>query len=329
MLDSFQKLPSILQIHFNYLNSISLICMNHRQNKLLEYVIFSHYFYGICAVALSIEATLQQRYPLNSFLYFILVFITTVVYYNYPYIRKSIPVSKSHRTNWYSRHYSLMRWTQILFTAILMVSLILFLIAYGDHLEKMPAEQWFMIFIFPLAACLYYGFQIFSRKYNLRKIGWLKPFIIGFSWAGLVTIYPVLFYDILHKQEYIPNQTGEFLFIKNFMFITVLCIMFDIKDYKADYISHVKTFVVNVGLRKTIFYILLPLTLLGIGSFIYYAVMHQFHPIKIFLNLVPFILLILAAYSLRKRRSIMYYMVFIDGLMLVKAVCGIIAMLYF
>jgi hypothetical protein len=194
---------------------------------------------------------------------------------------------------------------------------------------NMPPGQWLLIFIFPLVAALYYGINSISGKYNLRKIGWLKPFIIGFAWAGLVTIYPVLFYDIINKLEYKLNWIAGLLFLKNFMFITVLCIMFDIKDYAADYISRVKTFVVKVGLRKTIFYILLPLTILGLISFIYYAITHQFHQIKLLLNVIPFISLIIVARSLYRRRSIMYYLIIIDGLMLVKAICGSIAMMYF
>lgn len=105
--------------------------------------------------------------------------------------------------------------------------------------------------------------------------------------------------------------------------------MFDVKDYAADYISRVKTFVVKLGLRKTIFYILLPLSMAGLVSFFFYAVTHQFLPGKVLLNLIPFVLLIIVAISLCKRRAIMYYLVIIDGLMLIKAVCGIIAMMYF
>jgi hypothetical protein len=35
------------------------------------------------------------------------------------------------------------------------------------------------------------------------------------------------------------------------------------------------------------------------------------------------------AYSLSRRRPIIYYLVIIDGLMLVKAICGSVAMIWF
>ena len=309
----------------NYMNK------GHRTGKryiVPEYIFYGNYFYGICAVALTVEATVQQEFPLNGFWYFVVVFCTTVLYYTYPYVRKGSATSTNPRTNWYTRHYHQMLWSQITMTIMLLLLLILFLRDYGQLVFTMTVPQWILLLIFPAVAGLYYGASFLSKN-NLRNIGWLKPFVIGFTWAGLVTIYPVLFYSVVHNMEFHPNFIRILLFTKNFMFITLLCIMFDIKDYRADYIRHLRTFVVKMGLRKTIFYIVFPLTLLGLVSFLTYAFTHGFSFMKIILNIIPFLLLILGAYSLRKRRSLLYYLIVIDGLMLVKAICGTLAMLYF
>jgi len=298
------------------------------KNSLLENIFFSNYFYGICAVALSIEAALQQRFPLNNVLYFGLIFLTTVLYYAYPYIKKSRQSTNS-RTNWYTKNYDLMRWQQIIISVILIVAGTLFVINYSDQLLSIATVQWLLILIFPMTGALYYGMGSLFANYNIRKIGWLKPFIIGFTWAGLVTVYPVLFYDIMQMKDYEFTWVGTLLFLKNFMFITVLCIMFDIKDYASDCFFSLKTFVVNHGLRKTIFNILLPLSGIGLISFIWYAVAHQFHVMRIVLNIIPFGLLVIVAYSLRKRRSLLFYLSIVDGLMLAKAICGTIAIKYF
>jgi len=185
------------------------------------------------------------------------------------------------------------------------------------------------LLVFPAIAILYYGINFLSRKYNIRRIGWLKPFIIGFTWAGLVTVYPVLFYCIINDQDYQLTWVGVLLFLKNLMFVAVLCIMFDIKDYASDCLYSLKTFVVNHGLRKTIFRILLPLSVVGLVIFVWYALEHQFHEMRILLNIVPFILLLVVGYSLRKRRSLLYYLSVVDGLMFAKAICGTIAITYF
>jgi hypothetical protein len=291
---------------------------------------FSNYFYGVCAVALSIEASLQQQFPLNGFLYYFLVFITTVLYYAYPYIRKTTRPTTNLRTTWYNEHYQLMRWNQIIITVILSVALVIFLRIYIAEVLNMTAYQWMMFLVFPVVAALYYGSNSVMGKYNLRRIGWLKPFVIGFTWAGLVTVYPVLFYCIIRGEEYAPGWTSLLLFIKNFMFITLLCILFDVKDFATDHLCRVRTFVVKLGLRKTILSLLLPLALTGLATFIYYASAHRFNWMKVMLNTIPFLLLIAVAVSLlRRRRPLLYYLVVVDGLMLGKAVCGIIAMLYF
>jgi hypothetical protein len=300
-----------------------------KNNRFLKFILFSNYFYGICAVALTIEATLQQRFPLNGFVYLGLIFMATVLYYTHPYIRKRSYVSSNPRTNWYTRHYDFMRWNQIVITGILIIAFALFISFYWNEILRMSLFNWIIVFLFPMAAAAYYGISVLSKKYNIRKIGWLKPFVIGFIWAGVVTDYPVLFYNIINGQDYTVNEFAVLLFTKNFMFVSVLCIMFDIKDYSADYLNSIKTFVVKIGLRKTIFYILLPLSVIGLISFILYAAKHHFSAGRIILNTIPFLLLLWVAWSLRKRRPLLYYLSIVDGLMLVKAICGIIAISYF
>ena len=295
------------------------------KTRLEQYVFFGNIFYGLCAVALSAEAMLQQGLPLNGFWYFFLVFITTVLYYTYPYVRKCSYVSTNLRTNWYNRNYNMVWLTQYSITIGLVAACVIFLSIYGTSLLQMPASQWMLALLFPAAAALYYGTSFF----NLRKIGWVKPFVIGFIWAGLVTIYPVLYHKLVHNGAHKFTLVGALLFFENMMFIAVLCIMFDIKDYSADYISRLRTFVVNLGLRRTIYFILIPLSVAGLGSFLVYAVVHDFNEMKMLLNTIPFVLVFIVARALRQRRSILYYLVVVDGLMLIKAICGILAIGWF
>ncbi|MFT3683259.1 MAG: hypothetical protein QM791_23575 [Ferruginibacter sp.] len=299
-----------------------------QKSGIVAFIFYGNYFYGVCAVALTVEATLQQLFPLNDYWYLFLVFITTVLYYSYPYIQK-LPYSNNPRTNWYSKNYNLMWWNQVIITIVLILAAIGLLQQHWAAILQMRLTEWLLLLVFPVVAGLYYGISFLSRKYNIRRIGWLKPFIIGFTWAGLVTVYPILFYDIIHLQSYEFTLAAVLLTIKNFMFVSVLCIMFDIKDYAADHVNRLKTFVVRAGLRKTIFNILLPLCIVGLVSFIYFALFRHFNPVRIILNIIPFLALLLVARSLRKRRTIMYYLVVVDGVMLVKAICGTIAILYF
>jgi len=111
------------------------------------------------------------------------------------------------------------------------------------------------------------------------------------------------------------------------MFISVLCIMFDIKDYAADHNRRLKTFVVRIGLRKTIFFIIIPLCITGLVAYILFVWFNHFPAVRILFNALPFAALLMVAYSLHKRHSILYYLSIIDGLMLVKAICGILGVM--
>lgn len=304
--------------------------INNPFTALIRLIFFGNYFYGICAIALSIEASLQQHFPLNDWLFYIMAFTLTILFYTKAYIPHTAPKTNNTRSLWYYHNRQLVYRSQVLFTIILIGGIVLFAKDNWKAILHLALSEWLLILAFPIAGAFYYGADIQAfGKYNLRKIGWLKPFIIGFVWAGLVTIYPAEYHNIQHQMHYIPTFLGSLLFLKNFMFVTVLCIMFDIKDYANDVNQHLYTFVVKVGLRNTIFYILIPLCILGLGSFLTYGFTHQFSAMKIVLNTIPFISLIIVAYSLHRRKQIFYYLVLIDGLMLLKAVCGTIAMVYF
>ncbi len=120
---------------------------------------------------------------------------------------------------------------------------IYFAINYFTNLQHFSMLQWAETVVFPIIALLYYGLSFSNLiQLNLRQTGWLKPFFIGFSWAGWLRY--IHFYLISWKQVYTIELTlyGFFLFIKNWMFITVLSIMFDIKDYAADHNQQLKDF---------------------------------------------------------------------------------------
>jgi 4-hydroxybenzoate polyprenyltransferase len=290
---------------------------------LTRFLLFGNYFYGICAVALSVEASLQQHAALNSLSYYLFVFIATVLYYTHAYIAEPSASSGNLRANWYFEKKTVIRWSQFLFTLLFIYFGYLLLTRNWRSIIGLGWYQWAIIAIFPLVAALYYGSASPQRAtHSLRNNGWLKPFVIGFVWAGCVTVYPVIFSHIEQKTVYEPDLIAMLLFIKNFMYITMLCIMFDIKDYAADHNHQLKTFVVRFGLRKTIFYILIPLSLLGLGTFIMFGIVRDFPVLRILINTLPFILLIIVAYSMHRRKSILYYLAIIDGLMLVKAICG-------
>ena len=296
-----------------------------QENSYSKAIFFGNYFYGLCAITLSIEAALQQNIPLNKASYYIAIFAATTLYYTYAYISITTADVSNKRSVWYVANKKSMVISQIVLTIVFLVCSCLLLLTILPHFLQITPLEWLLILSIPLVSAGYYGISLPAITHkNLRSLGWLKPFIIGFVWAGMVTIYPVIYYHITTNTLYQITVFGCLLFIKNCMFVTVLCIMFDIKDYAADHNHQLKTFVVRVGLRKTIFYIIIPLSCIGLLTFELYAITHHFPVLRTVINTVPFILLLLVAYSLHRRKSILYYLAVIDGLLLVKSICGII-----
>ena len=135
-----------------------------------------------------------------------------------------------------------------------------------------------------------------------------------------------MFDSLQHQKEIQLSVDNACYFLTNWIFTTAIAIMFDIKDFAADHNLHLKTFVVAKGLRYTLFFILLPLAIASFVSFTAFAIIKQFSFWQTLCNLVPFVLLLFACTSLRRKRGILYYLLIIDGLLFIKALFGIIAM---
>jgi hypothetical protein len=296
--------------------------------KAVKYIYFGNYFIGILAVALTIEATIQMRIPFNSLAYYALIFCAPIAYYTYAYMG----VTKSDQTTnprviWYIQHKEFLKKTQLLLTA-LSIGVFLYLFSANFYsIFHLPITYWLIVFILLGAAVLYYGLlPSYFFNLNLRNTGWLKPFIIGFIWACTANILPLVLLRIERHVEVAGSLLWIWLFIKNWMFCTVNAIMFDIKDYAIDANHELKTFVVRIGIRKTILFILLPLLIIGMCSLFVFAYIQHFPLLQVGFNLIPFILTILVAFSLKARKNIFYYLIVIDGLILIKAICGILGM---
>lgn len=287
-------------------------------------IFFGNYFYGLCAVALSIEASLQQNNGTCQLAFYLLLFLCTLAYYNKAYVQLEQDARDDHpRASWYQKHQKNIQIKQMICYALIAFLIIKLYGTYSVHIHALFVSEIILILLFPLVGILYYGVENKQNKrLQLRQIGWLKPFIIGFCWAGVVTIYPALYFQMSHAKHFEMNLNCSLLFFNNFLFISVLSIMFDIKDYANDFNHELKTFVVKYGLRKTVFLIIIPLIVLGLFIFIFYAISQQFVYLKILVNVLPFLFMLFIAASLRERKPILFYLIIIDGLMLFKAICG-------
>jgi 4-hydroxybenzoate polyprenyltransferase len=299
--------------------------------NLIPIIFYGNIFYGLCSVVLCLETNLQHHIPPNGPHFFLLVFAATVVYYTRIYFKSISATSTNKRTIWYSQNRKLIKAFLIVGILFIVVDSTYLLFKLREIVFSLHLIQWGLMVIFPLVAVLYtFKTHPFFRQHQLRRIGWLKPFFIGFAWSGLVTVYPVFFRQmqsgIFSDQFILPS--GLF-WLQNFLFISALAIMFDIKDHASDITFRLQTYPALLGIKKTIQVVIIPLAVLSLVVLLLYQWQQQAAFIQILIQLIPFTLLFIVSGRLNQPRGVLFYLVVIDGLMFIKGACGIISITLF
>ena len=297
--------------------------------KVIQFIFFGNYFIGLLALALNIEATLTLGTAYNSLAYYILIFCAPVAYYNYAYIGAiKFSTSSNPRSEWFIKHKKFLKINQSILTGISIILIAYLSLTNIQNILNLSIDYWIVVFFMIGVAGLYYGLiPTYFFDLNLRNTGWLKPFIIGFLWACTANILPLILLKIESNVVVDNHFLWARLFIKNWMFCTVNAIMFDIKDYEIDSNRELKTFVVRIGIQKTIAFILLPLLVIGMSTLLVFGYIQNFNFIVIVMNMIPFLLTIFVAFLMYTKKNILFYLIVIDGLIFIKALCGIVAVL--
>lgn len=283
----------------------------------LQVLLFANWHYGAAVVALSVETCLQLGLPFRDAVWAVAAALLTVLYYTHAYRGHRHADASDPRQRWYARHHRAVERTQVIGALLLAC-----LLAWGWQRcgEGCCAADRALVLVLFLcgAAALAYPW--------LRKGPW-KPVVIAFVWAGLVTLLPVELAHVCQGAVVANKPLLYALFAKNWLFVAVLCMLFDIKDHANDHRGAMRTVVVQRGLRATLFKVLLPLSLLGMAVFLVFGVLNGAGPWRVLLNMVPFVFLVVVVRSLRRRRPLWYYLLVVDGLLMLKGVCGSLAAL--
>ena len=114
---------------------------------------------------------------------------------------------------------------------------------------RMPLEVWVACGILGLITLLY-AVPFFlpskvdqDRKGNLRSISGVKIYIIGFVWAGVTVILPVL------ENKLVPYWDVWIVCIQRFLFVIALMVPFEIRDMSYD-LTSLRTLPQVVGIKK-------------------------------------------------------------------------------
>lgn len=124
----------------------------------------------------------------------------------------------------------------------LFLSICLLLILYFVGKLTFTLPEWFILIILSVIGYLYI-FPIFS--FNLRKIPFLKAFIIAFVVSLFIFFHLINWNNMSFDFGYFP------FYFSVYFYLLGVAILFDIKDIPIDILGKIKTLPIYFGINKT------------------------------------------------------------------------------
>lgn len=297
-------------------------------SNLIKAFFYGNIYLGFCAVALCIETNLLHHISLNIFPFYVLIFLCTVIYYTMIYVRSVRTKNYTDRTIWYRNNITTIKRALILSIAITVAFLAFIIFKNTSTFGLLSPGRLLLIAAFPLIAAWYTFVPRFFKLAKIRQVGWVKPFIVGLTWTGWVTIYPVVIWQVQQKPPLLWEPSPLLsLCLQNFLFFSLNAIIFDLKDYRVDARHQLRTLPVLFGVRNTLQFIIAPMVFLNLAIFYLFQKQQNFAFPQTLLQLIPYMLMIVIIATYREGRRVLYYLAAVDGLVFLKAFCGITSVL--
>jgi len=256
--------------------------------NILRFISFSSFPIAAAALMMSIaystllnEEVYFERALINGLATFIIYNLVQII----PFFYKE---QVSQKALWFKKHLKVL--IVLIFIALILLLPLVLRLNFFDLLNYLHLG----------GLCLLYEGPM---KYTLRKLPYTKALVISYIWS-MIIIMPQ-FYDNI----YLPN----FLyFLEFFFYIFALSLAFDYRDRLNDHSENIKTFV-NIISAKQAKLLVITLYIIS-GLILIYLV-----GINIF-SILSFLIHIIVLLLMNEKRGQLYYLLGIDGLMIIKSV---------
>ena len=226
--------------------SFHYICMMKVIKRIFDFYIFSNIHVAFAAFGLTKITLLNYKIESNLLPWF--VFFSTIASYNFIRLYKI---------------YKIKRWVfkfirdnkkGIVALTILSALLVVYLgfsLKRNTLLTLLPFGLFTLFYVVPIPIKR-------NSTWALRKVTFLKLFLIAFSWAGVTVLIPMVNYEI-------DIQYNELvIFTQRFLFMVAVTIPFDIRDMNFDD-RRLKTLPQAVGIQKSkVFGLFLMMVFMGL-----------------------------------------------------------------
>jgi 4-hydroxybenzoate polyprenyltransferase len=271
--------------------------------KLLIVVLYSSIFISFCGFSLTVETYLLTNLPISLPMAW-LVFMATLFTYNLSSVQaelaRFIYGKKSQGKSWVMRNRFEL---SVLGTVSLMAATVIY------FYFKLKVNFWFILHLAVISIAYTVPILYKARKAQpLRKVPLLKVFLIAYVWAAVTVFFPLLDagIEIWEKQALL-------LFVRRFLFILALALLFDIRDYTYDRSTSILTVPGLIGVQQTK---LLSLSLLLLYCILVATTETGAIQIALITGAVGAAAVVLFSTEYKKR---VYYLVLADGAMLLHA----------
>lgn len=274
--------------------------------KATDVFLFGSFFISFCAVALCIETNLLLHLPLNHISFYLLIFGATLLLYNLHYLFKTTAVANSVRLTWSLKNKNLHK----IFIAFGAALIIFCLVSF-------PFHRFFTLAILGVIAFLYsFPFLPFTKRKRIKDFGLLKIITLALLWTMVTVWFPL-------ENANFEELSFQLIFIRRFIFIFIICLLFDIRDIEIDRKENISTLAVKLGAKKAYLLCYFFLMIFIAITIIHYIYFHDYPQlVSMFISGVATIITI--EYSKRKSSDVVY-LAFIDGMMLLQALLVIFA----
>lgn len=267
---------------------------------IINFVLYSHIFIAACALALTLQTLHIQDidYRTSPALLGLVFFSTLVIYALHRLVSlhkvdKSLQIDRFLVIGQYRQHIQL----YALLGSVGLVSCFFYL---------QSATQ--IALVAPALLSLGYVLPFLGkRRLRLRDLHFIKIFLIAIVWSYVTVLLP-----FIEHQQTVEMQTIGML-IERSIFIFVITLPFDLRDWKIDQHNQVHTIPAHIGVSKTIRLALLLLVIWLVFCFAIY-------PLSLVLPLA--ITGLVVAYLLwlsPKQKHDYFFTGLVDGTMLLQA----------
>jgi hypothetical protein len=273
--------------------------------KWLHFILSHSIFIAVCAVALTFQTTMLLKLNTDLFVYGF-VFFATLCSYNFYWI-----LSKLSFTSKKNIPDVLKKETKGFLLLIVSSSGLLYCFLQSSislHLV-IPAGLLTVLYTVPLIPLPFLKFT--------RKAGVFKTVLLAFTWTYVTVIIP------LQKDYWLLDSADLFIISRRFLFMLMLCIIFDNRDKAVDKIRglHSLATVLKPAHLRVLVYLIF--VILFSTNFLYRYYEITFSQ-SVALHISTLALLAVYFYSL-KRQAYLFYYFFVDGMMLFSALATYIA----